>query len=62
MTTAEFKALTGKAFPMKLDDLPAVLDKLAKAGYTARVVGEPGKLALAIEKQEDPCLKTHSDF
>ena len=55
MTDAEFKVLVGCTFPMKLDDLPAALDKLSKAGYTARVVGGPGDLALVVEKEAKPC-------
>ena len=58
MTAAEFKALTGYAFPLSLADLPSALEKLAKAGYAARIVVEPYGLALVVEKREDPCLTT----
>jgi len=59
MTDAEFKALTGFTFPLSLNDLPAALDKLAAAGYAARVVDQgPGNLGLVVEEKESPCQLT----
>lgn len=53
MTDAEFEALTGLVFPLPLNDLPTALDKLAAAGYTARVVDEGSGLGLVVEKKDE---------
>lgn len=64
MTIAEFTALTGLVFPLSLNDLPAALDELAAAGYTAKVRVEEDRggnmagLGLVVEESEEvPCLK-----
>lgn len=66
MTVSEFTALTGLHFPLALADLATALERLAKAGYTARVVAEEDRnqnmtgLGLVVEElnpslsQRDP--------